>query len=200
MGGRAGGHHVSTTCMPVRRVLFTCFVALAGALRAALLDTVQVARIPAALGDSFPPLSALCSEIPPQLSFTQLGWRLGLRPWVPAPLGRLSRVCGELAVQNGVRGQEGALGAESAKLPECPSRGGRDRGRQLPCGRAAWRGEENLVRCAPGPPSSRGRTLRPQGYLLSCSLAHIFCPLSPDSFSESVFATTGCGWEGPPPG
>lgn len=112
LGGELRGYHVPTTWMAARRVLFTCFCAPAGAGRAALLQAVQVARIPAAQAGCFPPLSALLSEIPPHFPITQLGQCLDSQASRPRPLAtqsQLSRGRGEPAARRGAQGTGGGL-------------------------------------------------------------------------------------------
>lgn len=207
--GWLGATTSPNTWMPASRAHFTCSSAPEGAWRAALLEAVQVARLLAAPADSFPSLSALGSEIPPQLPATELG-----QCSHPQPRGsRASALQSRLSSGGGGQGgcsrvesgrQEGELQAAPAKrsrVPEPQQEEGR-KAAALQSGHAAWQsvGEPRALRPRGLPAASqsqRPRTARLFALLLFC--LHLPPSLCLDS-SGWVPAAAAAGWAGTLPG
>lgn len=139
------------------------------------------------LGDFFPSLSALGSEIPPQLPATQLGQRSNpsatparasvLQSWLSRDGGVRVGNRGD-AAQSGTPEIHGDLRAgptEQPRVPEPGQKGGR-KATVLRSGQANGVTRSRVPWSAP-PPSPRGRMRR--GYLLNCSPVFTFRPPFP---------------------
>lgn len=185
----SGGHHVPTTWMPARRMLFTCSGARAGAGRAARLAAARVARVPAARAGSLPPLSALKSHLDCPPPSKASAWilcpgSLGPQP----PQSRVSWGLGErTAAQSGARrglgGGDPGKATQRSRAPEPQGPG--ERGRRERYDRPRRRGEQRGRRVPGGLPGAHqpqgppARTAGLSAQLLPRAHLRLLSPLAP---------------------